>query len=401
MTERFIFSQLNYNGDDIIPRKRKRSQVKRIPADIELSPRDSPIVGRPVTMTLIVPQETVAKPWFDPSKYVLTPRGYINRTIFSNNVPLNLERAHYLSSFSPAFIRDARLIIAESEGVLGFVLACIRQVPCNVPLRWGVLFNLKFRRVFQCLTLEKWGGLLACFKKHFYAVVLRGSVHFVDPTRDAPEQIVFPESQVSQEAVFDLSSDNNDDYNHDYDYEDGNMLVKTRFPISPRELAVPRIDPFRTPERGNNTNIHSFLFNSPPSITHIPSIPVASSTPVPRNRNDSIYAINLSNSISPALADRFETCRFSGDVILAIRRLYGFSDSALESVYNTLRTLPVSIPLRWGCIYNKYLRVRSKAAASQDAGTSLLQWKQLRELFINYGYLDDRSVANCSILINK
>ena len=389
MTERFIFSQLNYNGDENAPRRKKRSQVKRIPALIELNPHDTPIVGRPVTMTLIVPPETVAKPWFNPTKYVFTPRGYINKSIFSAKVPNIVESAHYLDSFSAAFKRDARLIIPENENVLEFVLNCLTQIPCNVPLRWGVLFNFKFRRVFQCLTLENWSALLDCLKKHAYVVGLKGTVHFVDPMLNSPEQIIFPESQVSQASSSASESSNSDTERLD------------------EQVSRPsRIDPFRTPERANNSNIHSFLFASPPSsaaLNQDNSIKITSvtSTPVARAKNGSIYSMNMSNSISPALADRFDPSTFNSALILAIRGLYNSSETVLEHIYRTLRMLPVSIPLRWGCIYNKHVRVRSKAAAARETGSTLLQWKELRNLLILHNYLDNKLVANCSILKNK
>ena len=390
MTESFIFSQLNYNGDDNAPSKKRRSQLKKTPAGIELNAHDAPIFSRPVTMRILVPQECVLKPGFNPAKYLLTPRGYINRSIFSNNIPLELESVHYLASFSMAFVRDARLVISESECVVDFVLNSLALIPCNVPLRWGVLYNLKFRRVFQCLTLDKWSALLECLKKYSYAIIVKGSVHFVDPSLDAPEQINLPESQylhlVHESQVSATSQEPAEDH----------PRPKPAIP------AFPRIDPFKTPERGtNNSNVHSFLFQSPPSTPAASAATPEATTPVPRARNDSIYAMHLSNSISPALADRFNPTLFPGDLVTSIRRLYCFSDAAIEIVYKTLRELPVSIPLRWGCIYNKHLRVRSKLAASNDAGTTLLQWKQLRDLLIRYGYLDDRTVGNCSILINK
>lgn len=394
MTERFFFSQLNYNGDENAPRRKKRSQVKQIPALIELNPHDTPIVGRPVTMTLIVSPETVAKPWFNPTKYVFTPRGYINKSIFSTNVPTFLESAHYLDSFSPAFKRDARLIIPDNENVLEFVLNCLMQIPCNVPLRWGVLFNFKFRRVFQCLKLENWKALLDCLKKHAYIVGLKGTVHFVDPMLNSPEQIVFPESQVPQDVI-DLSSIASESESSNSETESLDEPVSR----------PSRIDPFRTPERANNSNIHSFLFASPPSsaaLNQDDSIKITSvtSTPVARAKNGSIYAMNMSNSINPALADRFDPT-FNAALTLAIRRLYNSSEPVLDQIYKTLRMLPVSIPLRWGCIYNKHVRVRSKAAAARETGPTLLQWKELRNLLIQHDYLDDKLVANCSILKNK
>jgi hypothetical protein len=329
-----------------------------------------------------------------------------------------------LTSFLPELIHDARFAILESESVVDFVLCSLRDIPCNLPLRWGVLFNLKFRRVFQCLNLQKWNALLHCFKKYSYAIVLRGSVHFVDPTLNAPERIYFHESQVSQ-ITNDSSNQMNgndelDEFNDSQIHHEsqGSQNVIFDFTISDKENdsgAIPvshvsnpqiyqlifKIDPFKTPERANNTNVHSFLFNSQPlSSSPVISIEEAVTT-VSRAKNDSIYALNLSNSSSPEHADRFDTTRLPKDLVMSIRRLYAFSDFAIESIFNTLRELPVSIPLRWGCIYNKYLRVRSKIITSKKPMTTLFQWKQLRDLLIQNGYLDNKTVINCSILINK
>ena len=68
-----------------------------------------------------------------------------------------------------------------------------------------------------------------------------------------------------------------------------------------------------------------------------------------------------------------------------------------EAIINQLAQLPVNIPLRWGVIYNKLLRVRSK----REVGTTLDQWKQLKNLLISKDFLCDKTIANCAILKNK
>ena len=76
--------------------------------------------------------------------------------------------------------------------------------------------------------------------------------------------------------------------------------------------------------------------------------------------------MNMSNSINPALADRFDPSTLQPPH-LAIRRLYNSSEPVLDQIYKTLRMPAILFP-SVGCIYNKHVRVRSKAAAARETG---------------------------------
>jgi hypothetical protein len=378
-TESFVFSQLNFNGEENHRRKRKHSKPKKeqIPEETlentdnvfnSLVPKN-----RPITMSLFA--DVMSRPAFDLSKYILTPKGYIHNTIFPKRVPANLTDVHYITSFPQMLINDAFVIFSESESVLNFVLDQIIQLPCNVPIRWGVLFNLKFRRVFQCLTLEKWDGLYQVLKKHGFAKTIGGSVHLLDPAFDAPETI----NLELNSSLFECLEST---FNHNSE------LLKT---------------PGRT---DNDASFYNLMEESnftaplplPPQLTPI-QLPLDSPAiiPVQRAKNNSIYAIHLSHSISPALADRFDPSSFSPLLFKQISEIYNNCDSTFKAIINQLKQLPVGIPLRWGVIFNKHLRVRSK----REEGTSLNQWKQLKSILAVEGYLCDKTVANCAILKNK
>lgn len=392
-TESFIFSQLNFNGDENQRRKRKISiclsknkKENFTPKKTENSAAENDFIdslvpkNRPITMSLFATSDLTSRRSFDPSKYVLTPKGYIHNTIFPKMVPTSLTNVHYLTSFPQLVINDALVIFSESGGVLQFVLDQILQLPCNVPIRWGVLFNLKFRRVFQCLTLEKWTGLYQVLKKHGYGIVIKGSVHLLDPALDAPETINFNE------------------------YSYSSFFERLESSLSPE------LSSFKTPERNNNPensishNVpiiepsnSNFKIHSPHSTPIQLPLDSPSIIPVQRVKNNSIYAIHLSHSISPALADRFDPSTFSPLLVQKITEIYNHCDSTVEAITNHLKQLPIGIPLRWGFIYNKLLRVRS----SREVGTSLDQWKQLKSLLITEDYLCEKTVANCAILKNK
>ena len=325
-------------------------------------------------MSIFATLDLISRPHFDASKYILTPKGYIHNTIFPKATPTSLTNVHYLTSFPQLVINDALVIFSESGGVLHFVLDQILQLPCNVPIRWGVLFNLKFRRVFQCLTLEKWTGLYQVLKKHGFAKIIKGSVHLLDPVLDAPETINFDdslsffeclESTLSSSESLKTPEHKNPDHTSDYNHP---IIEPSNYTVSP-----PQSTPIELP------------LDSPSII------------PVQRAKNNSIYAIHLSHSISPALADRFDPSTFSPLLIQKITEIYNHCDSTVEAITNHLKQLPIGIPLRWGFIYNKLLRVRS----NREVGTSLDQWKQLKSLLIADGYLCEKTVANCAILRNK
>lgn len=374
-TESFVFSQLNFNGDENQRRKRKRSAPKKENKSEEVTEHgpDSPVPkNRPVTMSLFATPDLISRPAFDHSKYVLTPKGYIHSTIFPKKTPKHLTDVHYLTSFPQILVNDALVIFSESGSVLSFVLDQILLLPCNVPIRWGVLFNLKFRRVFQCLTLEKWSGLYQVLKKHGYAKITNGNVHLLDPAFEAPETINFDEHSSLFECL-------ETEFNSESlkPPERPAAVVNTPLIEQSNLTAPPQPQPQSTPIQ--------LPLDSPAII------------PVQRAKNNSIYAIHLSNSISPALADRFDPSKFSPLLCQQISEIYNNCDSTVEAITSQLRQLPVGIPLRWGFIYNKHLRVRSK----REVGTTLDQWKQLKSLLISEGFLCDKTIANCVILKNK
>lgn len=398
MTETFTFAQLNFSEDQNQRQRRERERErlrergKISPASAHTSRSTSPSPHIPQTfpthsfnpsttttpspsrytntevrsssMSLFVPPKLISHPSFDPEKYVRTQRGYINKSIFSVNrtTPDSFTNACYITEFPYSIIRDALNVISESDSVLKFVLEHLKQLPCNVPIRWGVLFNLKFRRIFQCLDVGKWINLSKILERHGYAKIERLNVFLLNP-------------QVTEYADFfnDLSDE-------------------PQTPI--KEILVPR---------------------TPPMESSAPFTPIRSSTPteipidspgvipVPRAHNDSIYAISYRNSSDPNLAPRFRPHSFESSLRIAIFNLFHHNNELIENVFKQLAQLPVSIPLRWGCIYNKHLRVRRRRQTNclDDSVISLTQWKEVKNLLKEYGYLDDKIVINCSILNNK
>ena len=362
----FVFSQLNFNGDENQRRERKRNKPapKTTNENIPNSPNNSDTLipkNRPITMSIFVSQDLLSRPSFDSSKYISTPKGLIHNTIFSNKTPNPLTDVHYLLNFPQPLINDALVIFSECENVLHFVLDQILQLPCYISIRWGVLFNLKFRRVFQCLTLEKWDGLYQVLKKHGYAKITKGCLQLLDPNFDAPENIFDDKSFDYLENLLNTETPPTKNSNHE-----PNFTIDT---VTPQPLRLP--------------------VDSPAIV------------PVQRARNNSIYAIHLSHSVSPALADRFNPSTFPPSLTDKISEIYFHSETIVNTIINQLKQLPVGIPLRWGVIYNKHLRIRSQAPGRRDSATTLEQWNQLKSLLITNGYIRDKTVANCVILINK
>ena len=383
-TDSFTFSKLNYNGDvqrteAAAGRQRIRIRSSQNHHHLSSSPSSSALsrngngngningnASRPITMSLFVSDEIVLKPGFDPSKYVKTPRGYINRTIFSKDVPQTLANSHYLPRYSHSFVSAVYSHFCDTSSVADFILTNLRLIPCNVSIRWGVLFNLKFRRMFQCLGLEKWNELGRLFRAHGYAMTKRGGTILLDPDCKVTETPPKDDPRISSDSS-----------------------------------ATGRIDPNRTPERLNNNSSYFHRISPPPTpsipppVFSVPAVPT-----VPRSSNQSIYSIDLLGSYHPFIAERFDTYRFNSNLKLSIRRLYNSSDQSIDAILEHLRTLPVKIPLRWGVIYNKQLRVRSRAVVSKKpVFTTLQQWNDLKNLLKEHGYLHENS--NCVILSNK
>lgn len=368
MSDNFTFSQLNFNGDEN-QRRRQRAGAATTTNNTNIAVRLPQTYtnaffdrlfgenSRALTVSLFASLEVQRSPQFRSNKYVSTPLGYINRDFFSKQTPARIQSPHYIPSFSNRLIMAAAQVIPESRPVLNFVLDTIKQLPCNVPIRWGTLFNSKFRRVFECLTLETWTALCEVLKTHGYAKLISRYIHLIDP----------------------------------------NLVVSSIDQISIQLNQQDATNTPRTPPARPTLSFPNPIISPTRVAPLIPVLP-QTTTPITRTKNISIYALQVSNSVSPALADRF-SCgpRLNG----LIRSIYYHIDSHYIPVIKQLEDLPVTIPLRWGVIFNKCLRVRAQSVNSRNRQTALEQWKKVKVLLIAEGYLDDKSVPNCAILINK
>lgn len=381
MTETFTFAQINFSEDAQLKQRRQQNKSKirgekqknvsntrqsrtgstanRTQTSQQSSSPSSTSstisTARSRAMSLFATPKIIAHPSFNSEKYIQTPLGLINKSFFSiSRARLDeFSRPQYIREFPYSVVRDASKIISESDSVLKFVLEHLKQLPCNVPIRWGVLFNSKFRRIFQCLTVDKWIQLGKVLEQHGYARSQQLNIYLLNP------------------EIFD------------------------NLPLRSQLTGPTEIDPFRDIDQNGNVS------ESRP-ITPIPSIiPVDSPavTPVPRAQNDSIYAISYLNSTDPDSAPRFQTDSFDSVLTHSIRILFNYNEEPFTVIYRLLNELPVEIPLRWGCIYNQRLRVRRRIATNSDI--NLAQWKELKEILKNHGRLDDKTVTNCAILKNK
>ena len=418
MTETFTFSHLNFYENEQQKRQRPRaSNNKRIstPSTSTTPPTNQPTnqptnpTVRTSLMSLFVNPKIIAHSSFDPEKYIQTPRGLINKAIFSmaKTNPASFVSPLYISDFPERVVRDAAIVVSESDSVLKFVLEHIRQIPCGVPVRWGVLFNLKFRRIFQCLTTEKWDGLCKALERNGFAKIEKSNVYLKDPESETTEY---------SDLFFDLSDrrseggNGNDNSESATSYSRNTSTISTTSNTNNLQInthindTLARIDPLQTPLRNRQGDLLFYSSNSnsnsngPERITIIP-VDSPAVIPVPRAHNHSIYAIKYCSSIDPDLSPRFRTRNFTDSLQFAISEIFDAAQHPIDKVYAQLDVLPIDIPLRWGYIYNKHLRVRRQTP--QTAIIKLEQWKKVKNALKLHGYLEDKSVPNCVVLKNK
>ena len=359
MDESFIFSKLNFNGDACPP----PNKIKSRPSP---SSDKSKSKSKSIKMKLLAPLDCV----LDISKYTLTPRGYANSQIFSKSVPKIISDVHYISSFPERVQSAVNFLFRSDPNVSIYVLKTIRDLPCNVPIRWGVLFNLKFRRMFESLTIEKWTDISTVLKEFGYGIFKSGKFFLLDPNlnslEDLPE-IPSNQSPISSDdgSIFNSNSSLNFSFNSDSDFS-----VKYDSNPPPPSLTLTR-----------------------PSVTRKSAYTIYSSSEV-------------AGSLAAALADKFKPSQFSNQLLQDIRKLFNQNDLVIDNLFKKLELLPTNIPLRWGCIYNIHLRSRVRKKNPSDDNipitkTTLDQWNSFKILLKAEGLLDDKSVKNCSILINK
>jgi hypothetical protein len=351
-SDTFVFSKLNFNGDE---RKRPRSR--------KTNKQTIPTPRKTNGMSFIATKKVIESPDFVPEKFVSTPLGFITKTLFGKGTPAKLVDPHYLRKFTQSVERQTRNLFPENQRVADYVLENFLLIPCNVPFRFGVLFNLKFRRMFQCLDLQRWKELLDILETNGFLKIEKDLTSFlVDPSLDSIDSSATPQTQAS-----DYSS------------------IETFF------------DNYTTSKSTTPSPSHSF---TPPQTPTKPVEPVRLAPS--RKKNETIFSASFLESTSLDaidMADRFDTLNLNTNCKSQIETLYE-NDGSL--IYAKLATLPINVPLRWGCVYNKSVRLRSKSQTKLKIIISTLdQWRKLKGILKSFGYLDDKSVINCAILINK
>ena len=224
--------------------------------------------------------------------------------------------------------------------------------------------------MFESLTIEKWTDISTVLKEFGYGIFKSGKFFLRDPNlnslEDLPE-IPSNQSPISSDdgSIFNSNSSLNFSFNSDSDFS-------VKYDSNPP-----------TPS----------LTLTRPSVTRKSAYTIYSSSEV-------------AGSLAAALADKFKPSQFSNQLLQDIRKLFNQNDLVIDNLFKKLELLPTNIPLRWGCIYNIHLRsrVRKKNPSYyniQITKTTLDQWNSFKILLKAEGLLDDKSVKNCSILINK
>lgn len=264
---------------------------------------------------------------FDHENYVYTPLGYIYKIIFSNNVPSELLNCIYIDRFPRRLVTKAAELIEEPENVTQFILDVLKQIPCNVPIRWGVIYNFKFRGSFPNLTAEKWKLLGKLLQQHKFADIERQTYYL----RDGIDSL---DTQANEE----------DEVPADVSVSGAVRIVPPSYDSTVSAFSVN----FQKP----NDTIFSSAYESAQLVAEMKP-PFAISSIL---RRDVLFAVRFS-------------AIFEGNLGVEVK------------VIKVLSGLPTEVPLRWGIIYAKYLRLKGP-----NALPTVEQWKAVKDLLSENGY---------------